>query len=82
MAENYVHPDGSGSLFKNSYKEKPNQPDFKGSITLPDGSEKELAGWKGTTQGGDVKLSIKISDKYVKPQSNDANQSKSSEDLF
>ena len=82
MAENYVHPNGSGSLFKNSYKEKPNQPDFKGSITLPDGSVKELAGWKGTTQGGDVKLSIKISDKYVKPQSNDANQSKSSEDLF
>ena len=55
---------------------------YKGSITLPDGSEKELAGWKGTTQSGDVKLSIKISDKYVKPQSNDANQSKSSEDLF
>lgn len=82
MAENYVHPNGSGSLFKNNYKEKPNQPDFKGSITLPDGSEKELAGWKGTTQGGDVKLSIKISDKYVKPQSNDTNQSKSSEDLF
>lgn len=82
MAENYVHPNGSGSLFKNSYKEKPNQPDYKGTITLPDGSEKELAGWKGTTQGGDVKLSIKISDKYVKPQSNDANQSKSSEDLF
>jgi len=55
---------------------------IKGTITLPDGSEKELAGWKGTTQSGDVKLSIKISDKYVKPQSNDANQSKSSEDLF
>ena len=71
MTENYVHPNGSGSLFKNSYKEKPNQPDYKGTITLPDGSEKELAGWKGTTQGGDVK-----------PQSNDANQSKSSEDLF
>ena len=82
MAENYVHPNGSGSLFKNSYKEKPNQPDYKRTITLPDGSEKELAGWKGTTQSGDVKLSIKISDKYVKPQSNDANQSKSSEDLF
>ena len=82
MAENYVHPNGSGSLFKNSYKEKPNQPDFKGTITLPDGSEKELAGWKGTTQGGDVKLSIKISDKYVKPESNDAPKSESSEDIF
>jgi hypothetical protein len=82
MAENYVHPNGSGSLFKNSYKEKENQPDYKGTITLPDGSEKELAGWKGTTQGGDVKLSIKISDKYVKPQSNDAQKSESSEDLF
>jgi uncharacterized protein (DUF736 family) len=82
MAENYVHPNGSGSLFKNSYKEKPNQPDYKGTITLPDGSEKELAGWKGTTQAGDVKLSIKISDKYVKPQSNDAQKSESSEDLF
>ena len=62
MAENYVHPNGSGSLFKNSYKEKPNQPDYKGTITLPDESEKELAGWKGKTQSGDVKLSIKISD--------------------
>ena len=82
MAENYVHPNGSGSLFKNSYKEKPNQPDYKGTITLPDGSEKELAGWKGTTQSGDVKLSIKISDKYVNPESNDSPQNKSSEDIF
>ena len=55
---------------------------YKGTITLPDGSEKELAGWKGTTQGGDVKLSIKISDKYVKPESNDAPKSESSEDIF
>ena len=82
MAENYVHPNGSGSLFKNSYKEKPNQPDYKWTITLPDGSEKELAGWKGTTQSGDVKLSIKISDKYIKPESNDSPQNKSSEDIF
>ena len=82
MAEKYVLPNGSGSLFKNSYKEKENQPDYKGTITLPDGSEKELAGWKGTTQSGDVKLSIKISDKYVKPESNDTPKSKSSEDLF
>jgi hypothetical protein len=51
-------------------------------ITLPDGSEKELAGWKGTTQSGDVKLSIKISDKYIKPESNDSPQNKSSEDIF
>ena len=82
MAENYVHPNGSGSLFKNSYKEKENQPDYKGTITLPDGSEKELAGWKGTTQSGDIKLSIKISDKCIKPESNDSPQNKSSEDIF
>lgn len=41
--EKYVHKEGSGSLFKNNYKEKENQPDLKGTMTGLDGKEYEVA---------------------------------------
>ena len=34
MAESFKHKPGNGSLFKNNYKEKEQQPDFQGSIVL------------------------------------------------
>ena len=62
----YKHAEGKGSLFKNNYKEKDNHPDMTGSCTDPNGVVWELAGWKSTTQGGDVYLSISIEKPFVK----------------
>ena len=64
----YKHKEGMGSLFPNKYKEKDNQPDHKGTMTDLNGVEWELAGWNGTTQAGDPKISIKQSKPYVKPE--------------
>ncbi len=51
---------GTGSLFKNDRKSKDIQPDYKGSICLPDGSTVQIAGW--VTQGANGKyLSLKCS---------------------
>ncbi len=67
--EKYVHKEGNGSLFKNNYKEKENQPDLKGTMTGLDGKEYELAGWHGKTKAGDDKISVKISKPYQKTES-------------
>jgi len=63
---NYEHKAGNGSIFKNQYKEKETQPDYKGSIKLQDGADKELAAWVKQDKNGDSFLSITISDPYVK----------------
>ncbi len=65
MAE-YEHKAGNGSIFKNQYKENDNQPDYKGSIKLQDGSDKELAAWVKQDKNGNSFLSLSISDPYVK----------------
>ena len=75
----YKHKAGSGTLFPNKYKEKENQPDLKGTFTDLDGKEWEIAGWNGTTQAGDPKISIKHSAVYVKPE---GKEDKKGEDLF
>jgi|TARA_R110002020_G_scaffold176347_3_gene368569 hypothetical protein len=67
--EKYVHKEGSGSLFKNNYKEKENQPDLKGTMTGLDGKEYEVAAWYGKTKAGDDKLSLKQSLPYKKEES-------------
>ena len=56
MSEKYVHPNGKGSLFINSYKkEGDNQPAYKGTGTTIDGKQIEIAAWKGQTQSGEEK---------------------------
>ena len=70
----YKHAEGKGSLFKNNYKEKDNHPDMTGSCTDPNGVVWELAGWKSTTQGGDVYLSISIEKPFVKTKSDCSNK--------
>lgn len=51
---------GHGALFKNDRKTKDIQPDYKGSLCLPDGSTVQLGGW--ITQGANGKyLSLKAS---------------------
>lgn len=50
----------TGSLFKNDRKSKDHQPDYKGTITLADGSTLQIAGW--VSQGANGKyLSLKLS---------------------
>jgi hypothetical protein len=41
----YTPKPGTGNLFKNDKKSKDIQPDYKGSICLPDGSTMQIAGW-------------------------------------
>ena len=69
----FKHKAGSGTMFPNKYKEKENQPDHKGTMTDLAGKEWELAGWSGTTQAGDPKISIKVSEVYVPPKKEGAN---------
>lgn len=58
----------TGALFKNEKKEKDNHPDYKGSIVLDNGVEKELAAWIKTSKAGKKYMSLKISDKREKPE--------------
>ena len=61
----------SGILFKNDYKEEGSkQPDYKGSFTDANGEEKDLAAWIRTANSGKKFLSVKVSDKFVKPDTN------------
>jgi hypothetical protein len=56
---NYTPKPGHGALFKNDKKSKDIQPDYKGSLTLPDGSTMQIGGW--ISQGANGKfLSLKI----------------------
>lgn len=56
----YTPKPSTGALFKNERKEKDHQPDYKGSLTLPDGSTMQLGGW--IVQGANGKyLSLKVS---------------------
>ena len=72
MAEKFVHNNGNGSLFKNENKTpENNQPEYNGSITLPDGTQQQIAAWVKEYVKDGVKgkfLSLKLSDPYVKPQ--------------
>lgn len=56
----YAAKPGTGALFKNDKKTKDQQPDYKGSLTLPDGTTMQLGGW--ISQGANGKyLSLKVS---------------------
>ena len=81
MSEKYVHPNGKGSLFINSYKkEGDNQPAYKGTGTTIDGKQIEIAAWKGQTQSGDTKLSLQFSEPYVKPEEKSTPSEKKEDD--
>lgn len=56
----YTPKPSTGALFKNERKEKDHQPDYKGTLCLPDGSTMQLGGW--ISQGAKGKyLSLKVS---------------------
>ncbi len=76
----YEHKIGNGSLFKNTNKTNDNQPDYSGSIKLQDGKDQQIAAWiKEGTKG--KFFSLKLSDPYVKPESNSVDTSQNSDDL-
>ena len=76
----YEHKMGNGSLFKNTNKTNDNQPDYSGSIKLQDGKDQQIAAWiKEGTKG--KFFSLKLSDPYVKPESNSVETSQNSDDL-
>lgn len=56
----YVPKPGTGNLFKNDRKEKEHQPDYKGSLTLPDGTTMQLGGWISQNAKGKY-LSLRVS---------------------
>lgn len=58
--------DMGGIIFKNSYKEKDSQPDYKGEIVV-NGKDFEIALWVKEGQKGKF-FSVKISEPYVKPE--------------
>lgn len=66
--EKYKHKDGSGSLFKNKYKDTETKPDYKGTCTDPSGKVWELASWVSKTNEGEAYMSIKLQEVYVKPE--------------
>lgn len=61
----FKHKDFTGSLFKNEYKEKDTQPDYKGSATVG-GKDFDAAGWISQTKSGTPYLSLKFGEPYNK----------------
>jgi len=58
----------TGVLFANDKNGNPKAPDYSGSFEDSNGVEKDLAGWVRTAKSGKKFLSIKVSDKWVKPE--------------
>lgn len=76
----YEPKPNTGSLFKNSYKERDTHPDYKGDLFVDQGLlellKKEhlnssglvrvaVSGWKSQTKDGQTYLSLKASEPYV-----------------
>jgi uncharacterized protein (DUF736 family) len=57
----YTQAPSTGVLFKNDRKTKDNHPDWKGSLTLPDGSTMQLGGWISQRQDGQKYMQLKVS---------------------
>jgi len=59
-----------GTLFRNEYKEKEKQPDYKGKLNV-EGTDWELAGWKkSSAKTGKSFISISIQPPREKKESN------------
>ena len=58
----FEHKDGSGSLFRNTYKKQPNHPDHTGEIMI-DGKLYRLAAWiKEGNNGKFFSISAQLKD--------------------
>lgn len=59
--------ENKGVIFKNNYKEKETQPDYKGKINV-DGKEKEIALWVAEDKNGSKYFQAKIQEVWDKDQ--------------
>ena len=66
MAE-FEHKQNTGSIFKNSYKQQDNHPDYKGRMNV-DGKLYDIALWVKRPDGKDPFFSMSIQEPYVKPE--------------
>jgi uncharacterized protein (DUF736 family) len=55
----------SGNLHPNKYKEKENQPDYRGKINIS-GKVMDISGWLNKNKNGEKYMSVQIQDEYVK----------------
>jgi uncharacterized protein (DUF736 family) len=56
---NYEQKPGTGVLFPNE-SDNPKAPNSKGSLTMPDGTRWDLAGWRQESKNGKKYLSLKV----------------------
>jgi hypothetical protein len=56
---------GKGALFTNTYKDKENQPDMRGNITI-DEKEMQIAGWSKKDKNDNLMYSLQVTEKPVK----------------
>ena len=59
--------DNSGVLFKNDKKETEKHPDYKGSLTTPDGVECWVSAWIKRPEGKATYMSLSIQAKDIQP---------------
>ena len=58
----YLHKPDRGSMFRNEDKVKPEQPDYKGKYSMPDGTIRKIAAWHTKTRNDVEYFSISFSD--------------------
>lgn len=68
----FKHNPNKGNLFRNKFKkEGSKEPDYKGTLAMPDGKQMELAGWINTRtneQGQEEQyFGLSLSEPYEKP---------------
>lgn len=63
----FIPKDGSGSLFRNGYKEKDSQPDWRGDLMFK-GELLEVAAWQNKTREGKTYLKLSVQPKQERAQ--------------
>ena len=64
----YQQKPGSWNLFRNNKKTADNQPDYRGTITLEDGTVLELSAWLKDGKNGNKFFSGTVRQPYRKPE--------------
>lgn len=63
----YEQKAGQGSLFKNEKKTEEKHPDYKGSLTTPEGVECWVSAWIKRQEGKATYMSLSIQVKDIQP---------------
>jgi uncharacterized protein (DUF736 family) len=76
----YEQKDGSGSLFKNE-KQKPTQPDYRGSIRI-NGVDLDLAAWIKKSAKGTTYMSLNAQPKRERDERKEAPPARQDDPVF